>query len=58
MFDPDGKEIAITPEFIQDAQDYYIRALSARLQPAQAKKFSERIRQYCLLLATTTTVTQ
>ncbi|MDO8412902.1 MAG: hypothetical protein Q7S51_03820 [Gallionellaceae bacterium] len=45
MFDHEGKQIKATPEFIEQAQNYYISELSTRLQPAQLKKFNaERTR--------------
>lgn len=45
MFDHEGNQIKVTPEFIEQAQNYYISELSTRLQPAQLKKLSaERTR--------------
>lgn len=45
MFDEQGNQIPATPDFIEKAQAFYIGKLSARLQPAQKKKFdTERAR--------------
>ncbi|MEK8034850.1 hypothetical protein AACH06_28870 [Ideonella sp. DXS29W] len=46
MFDESNRPIEVTPEFIEKAQAHYIQSLSARLPPAQAKRFDAERSRY------------
>lgn len=45
MFDHEGNEIKLTPEFVEKAQNYYLNELSTKLRPVQLEKYqAERAR--------------